>query len=296
MSLAELSDFDLVSPSDLGEALDILAREAEAGRPASPVAGCTDWMVERHMAPGREGTAPPGLVVDVTRIPALRGIEERDGVLRVGAAEPLLGLRRSALVAERCALLARMASDVGSRQIQARATLGGNLASGSPAADGVAALFALGADVVLASRHAKRRVPVRAFYTGYRTNVRRPDELIVRVEIVLPSRAAHQAWRKVGTRNAQAISKVALAAVAETGPGGALSRIGFGVASVAEVVVGLDTVCALAAGKAPDRLDAHQLEAAVDRDIRPIDDIRSTARYRRHVVQALVRRFFEAMR
>lgn len=199
------------------------------------------------------------------------------------------------MLSRRAPVLTAMARDVGAVQIQARGTLGGNLASASPAADGAAALMALDADVVLASIHGERRVPLTQFFTGYRATRRAEDEAIVRVEFTLPRTGAHQVWRKVGSRTAQAISKVALAAVAEVERGRGV-RSGFGMASVAPVTVSLPTVRALGLAPSLASVSDEELDAATRRDISPIDDLRSTAAYRLHVASALVKGFFRELR
>jgi CO/xanthine dehydrogenase FAD-binding subunit len=187
-----------------------------------------------------------------------------------------------------------MAATVGAAQIQARGTLAGNLASGSPAGDGVAALAALDAEIVLASHTGERRIPLSAFYTGYRKTVRRPDELIARIEMELPRGPSRQEWRKVGSRSAQAISKVALGGIAVV-TGGQISRIGLGMASVAPTTAFLPSVRALALGRTPLELSAAALDEATARDVSPIDDIRSTAAYRLHVARALIRNFVTSL-
>jgi CO/xanthine dehydrogenase FAD-binding subunit len=188
-----------------------------------------------------------------------------------------------------------MARDVGALQIQARGTLGGNLASGSPAADGASALAALDATLVLASVRGARRVPLSGFYTGYRKSVLAPDELIEAIEIDLPPEGSAFVWRKVGTRQAQAISKVALAGVAVVGNGRA-TRLGLGMASVAPTVAFLPATRALGLGRPLAEITDADVERAVLADVSPIDDIRSTAAYRRHVAVRLVQRFFEELR
>jgi len=199
------------------------------------------------------------------------------------------------VLSRRAQVLTAMSREVGAVQIQARGTLGGNLASASPAADGAAALMALDADVVLASIHGERRVPLTQFFTAYRTTRRADDEVIVRVEFTLPRTGAHQFWRKVGTRAAQAISKVALAAVAEVERGRGV-RAGFGMASVAPVTVSLPSVRALGLAPSLASVSDEELDAATRRDIAPIDDLRSTAAYRAHVASALVKGFFRELR
>lgn len=304
MSVAGLALHPFAAPRGLDEALGILAERAARSERTVLLAGGTDWFVERHVAPPEdEGTLP--LVLDVSRLEALRGISlegdapDGDGrggpVLRIGGAVTYLELRKDPRVAARCPLLAAMARDVGALQIQARGTLGGNLASGSPAADGVAALAALDATLVLASVRGARRIPLSAFYTGYRKSVLAPDELIEAVEVALPPEGSPFAWRKVGTRQAQAISKVALAGVAVVESGRA-TRLGLGMASVAPTVDFLPATRALGLGRPLAATTDADVEKAVLADVAPIDDIRSTAAYRRHVAVRLVQRFFEGLR
>jgi CO/xanthine dehydrogenase FAD-binding subunit len=177
-------------------------------------------------------------------------------------------------------MLIEAARQVGGAQIQNRGTVGGNVANGSPAGDSLPVLAAADAVVVLRSVDAERRVPFTAFYTGYRESVMRADELIVAIEI--PRVAGSQWFRKVGTRAAQAISKVVVAAVR----GGPSPRIAVG--SVAPTVVRLrGTERALASGATLD--DAM---TALRAEVRPIDDLRSTAEYRKRVTENLVRRFW----
>ncbi|MCL2824719.1 MAG: hypothetical protein FWD57_12070, partial [Polyangiaceae bacterium] len=152
----------------------------------------------------------------------------------------------------------------------------------------------------------ERVVPVTEFYRGYRTTVCAVDELVVRLEFRVPSEGAVQMWRKVGTRRALAVSKVTVAAVGEV-DGGVVSRVGLGVGSVAEVVLPMVGVRREAAGKTVGKSGGksvgncdfnafwNALEQAVETEIRPIDDLRSTARYRRHVAKVLIRRFFQAL-
>lgn len=168
---------------------------------------------------------------------------------------------------------------VGGVQIQNRGTLGGNIANGSPAADGVPVLSAADANVVLRSLDGERRIPINSFYTGYRSTVMRPDELIVAIEI--PRVEGKQWFRKVGTRQAQAISKIVMAAVRSPSP-----KIALG--SVAPTVVRAKmTEQALARGTPID--EAAEI---LGNEITPIDDVRSTADYRRRVSMNLLRRFW----
>jgi CO/xanthine dehydrogenase FAD-binding subunit len=294
---AGLSRTELLSPRTLEEACVLLAQTRMAGRSVVVLAGGTDWIVDRHLAPIERAT-PLDVTIDVTRIDELGAIELRELREPAGERRLVLGggvtywaLRCDPRVVEAVPMLGVMARDVGAVQIQTRGTLAGNIATASPAADGVPALMALEGVVVLRSMAGERRVPLESFFTGYRKTALRPDELIAAIDVRVPRKGAHVTWRKVGTRLAQAISKVALAAVIEDDPStGAIARARFGMASVAATTVPLAAVRALVEGKRRDAIDREALAAAVAREATPIDDVRSTGAYRAHVARALVER------
>ncbi len=294
MSLAELTRHPFERAASLADVCATLSRRAGKGEETVLLAGATDWVVAQHLAPPALGGAYP-LVLDVSRVPELRGVRLVVERAIIGAATTVHDLRQHAGLGRRVPLLVAMSREVGALQIQARGTLGGNLATASPAADGSAALMALDADVILASLAGERRVPIGQWFTGYRRTARAADEVIARIEFALPRSGGHQLWRKVGTRAAQSVSKVALAAVGEYERGRCV-RVGLGMASVAPVTVSLPNVRALAVSPGPLAVPDDELDAAVRRDISPIDDVRSTAAYRAHVACALVRRFYRSLR
>ena len=265
-----ISHRTLLEPRSLADALKSLRDDG----PLVPMAGCTDLYVSLNF-----GTLKDVRFLNLWRLPALRTIEMRGGLLSIGALATHTDLIRSALVRRRVPMLAAAAREVGGVQIQNRGTIGCNVANASPAGDTLPVLAAAEATVVLRSTAGTRRIPFTQFYTGYRQTVRRPDELIVALEI--PAIRGRQCFRKVGTRAAQAISKVVVAAVVGDRP-----RIALG--SVAPTVVrATRTEAALAAGASIE--DAQQ--TLVD-EIAPIDDIRSTAEYRRRVAANLLALFW----
>jgi len=265
-----ISHRTLLEPRSLTDALKSLRDDG----PLVPMAGCTDLYVSLNF-----GTLKDVRFLNLWRLPALRTIEMRGGLLSIGALATHTDLIRSALVRRRVPMLAAAAREVGGVQIQNRGTIGGNVANASPAGDTLPVLAAAEATVVLRSAAGTRRIPFTQFYTCYRQTVRRPDELIVAFEI--PAIRGRQCFRKVGTRAAQAISKVVVAAVVGDRP-----RIALG--SVAPTVVrATRTEAALAAGASIE--DAQQ--TLVD-EIAPIDDIRSTAEYRRRVAANLLALFW----
>lgn len=295
MSIADLGAFDMERGASLDAVCARLAERVEHGRSTVLLAGGTDWMVEQEMAAPQPTTVERPLIIDISRLEALRGISVVRDTLRIGAATTYLEIERHPDVVARAPMLVRMGKDVGAVQIQARGTLGGNLATASPAGDGVAALAAYDARLVVQSVRGERTIAFADLQTGYKKSTRAADEVIVAVEIDLPPADAVTLWRKVGTRRAQAISKVALAAVAVV-EGERLTRLGLGMASVAAVTATLPSVRAYGLATPLPSLTHAALDAAVAADIRPIDDIRSTGEYRMHVAKALIRGFFDGLR
>ena len=266
-----ISTLTLLEPKSLREALVMLRDEG----PLVPLAGCTDVYVNLNF-----GTLPQKRFLNLWPLDALRLIEMRGGVLSIGALATYTQIIRSPLVRRRLPILAAASREIGGVQIQNRGTLGGNIANASPAGDSLPVLAAAEAVVVLESAKGGRRVPFNSFYTGYRKSVMRTDELIVSVEV--PAVAGRQWFRKVGTRAAQAISKVVLAGIRAPRP-----RVALG--SVAETVVRAGkTEAALARGAAI----AEAREILME-EIKPIDDLRSTAEYRRRVAANLLERFWK---
>jgi CO/xanthine dehydrogenase FAD-binding subunit len=246
--------------------------------PLTPMAGCTDLYVGLNF-----GTLTDQRFLGLWGLDALRGIEVRGEVLRIGALTTCREIIRSADVRRRLPMLAAAAREIGAVQIQNRGTIGGNIANGSPAGDTLPVLAAADAFVELRNLDWIRKVPFTDFYTGYRASVRRPDELITAIEV--PRVEGAQWFRKVGTRAAQSISKVVMAAVRARRP-----RIALG--SVAPTVVrARRTEEALATGAT--LAEAQQI---LQSEISPIDDIRSTAAYRREVAARLLEQFWARTR
>jgi xanthine dehydrogenase small subunit len=265
-----VSTLELREPRSVADALKMLRDEG----PLVPLAGATDLYVALNF-----GTLPGTRFLDLWRLAPLRKIERRDGVLSIGALATYTQIIKSRPVRAQVPMLVEAARQIGGVQIQNRGTIGGNIANGSPAGDSLPVLAAMEAVVVLRSASDERRVPFGEFYTGYRASVRQPDELIVAIE--LPRVEGAQWFRKVGTRAAQAISKVVMAAVRTPRPRIALGSVGPTVVRMAR------TEEALARGASID--EAMRI---LETEIRPIDDVRSTADYRRTVAGNLVRRFW----
>ena len=269
---AAVSSLTLRRPSSLRDALQMM----DDDQPLMPLAGCTDVYVNLHFA-----NASARSYIDLWPIPELRGIRRDGATLRIGALTTYSELIASALVRRRLPMLVAAAREIGGKQIQNRGTIGGNIANASPAGDALPVLAAADATVVLQSVGSARRVPLTAFYSGYRTSVRKDNELIVAIEV--PAVEGRQYWRKVGTRRAQAISKVMCAAV--RGP-----EIRIALGSVGPTVVRLPRTEAVLAARGT----LEEAQAVLRQEISPIDDVRSTAEYRRVVSANLLADFWES--
>ena len=266
-------------PQDLSAALSALSDPA-----AVPVAGCTDLLVV-DTATNRHHAA----VVDLTGVPELRGIKSDGESIDIGASATFAELRRHELVQRHAPILAEAAATIGGWQIQNRATIGGNIANASPVGDSLPVLLALDAELVVAGENGERRIPYADFHTGYRKTALGPGELIVRVRLPFAAPAVVQSFKKVGTREAQAISKVVVAFRA-TPRDGRLTDVRLAAGAVAETPVRLWRTEALLEGAVPDAATSQRAAQAARGEVTPIDDVRSTARYRSFVLGRVVRR------
>ena len=271
---AGVNKMSLVRPRSLNAALSLLASDPTL----MPIAGCTDVYVGLHF-----GTMDQKRFIDLWRLKELHGISVVKDVLRIGALSTYTEIIESKLVQKRLPMLVAASREVGGAQIQNRGTLGGNVANASPAGDTLPVLAAADARIVLRNKNGTRTVAFNSYYTGYRKSVRQADELIVAIEI--PRVDGAQWWRKVGTRRAQAISKIMMAAVR-----GRDIRIALG--SVAPTVI-LATTAAAVLRDGGTLADA---QAALLAEIAPIDDVRSTGEYRAKVAANLLAQFWNETR
>jgi CO/xanthine dehydrogenase FAD-binding subunit len=256
-----------IRPRDLADAVRIY-RTTPGCR---PLAGGTDFMVMLHAHTLRP---EPEAVLDLWSLAELKGVRRGGDMLEIGAAESYTGMLASRDVQQQLPALAAAARTIGAAQIQNRGTLGGNLANASPAGDTLPVLLAYDAIIVTD----RRSIAIDKFFTGYRKTALQADELITAVRFPLGRQVV---FRKVGTRAAQAISKIVMAVSRHP------ARVAIG--SVAEV-----PLRARRAEAALERNDVEGAIAAVGEDIRPIDDVRSTAAYRRAVTQNVLRELLDA--
>jgi CO/xanthine dehydrogenase FAD-binding subunit len=272
------------SPTRLEAAYALLADGSAP--PWRPVACGTDLLVQ---VSGEIGE-PPERVLDIWALDELRGIGVEADALVLGALTTYTEIRRSPVVAEFLPALVEAAATIGAAQIQNRGTIGGNVVNASPAGDTLPVLLACGAEMVLGSARGERAVAADAFWPAYRQTARRDDELLLRVRIPLvPDRQVR--FRKIGTRRAQAISKVvmALAWRAES-TADPWTDVRLALGSVAATTVRAPATEAVLEGARPTRETADAAAAALVAEIAPIDDVRSTADYRRTVAGRVLHR------
>jgi CO/xanthine dehydrogenase FAD-binding subunit len=281
MIRSALSDHECLIPRTIEEALEQRTRHAGL----VPIAGGTEVMVWMN-----DGKAPTGPYQSLHLLePHWRSVRFDHGALRIGALATYTDVRFHAAVVQHFPLLVESARVTGALQIQNRATIVGNVANGSPAADTVPVLMAYDARLRIRSLTGMREVPLAEFYLGYRKTVLRSDELIEAIVIPQPEPDLLHYYRKVGTREAQAISKVVIAGVRSATLGGATGTVRLALGSVG-----------------PTTLRAHKTEHAILRgasaweakevlrgEITPIDDIRSTGTYRRQVAENLLVEFLK---
>ncbi len=277
------------SPRRLFDAYELLAAGHAAGAAPIPVAGGTDLMVQIT----GELREPPARMLDLSRIEELRGIALDRGTLVLGARTTFTEIRRSTICREHLPALVECAATIGALQIQNRGTLGGNIANASPAGDSLPILLATDATILVGGQRGERRVPASEFFTAYRQTALAPDELILHVEIPLPT-GRHVRFRKVGTRRAQAISKVVLALAWRGARGGGTtgpwSDVRLALGSVAPTPIRAAATEAILEGSRPTPEIADRAAETLAGELSPIDDVRSTAEYRRVVAARVLHR------
>ena len=284
---ANASEYDLVTAATLVEALAYVA----AGR--RPIAGGTDLMVLFEA-----GNLRYRDFVDVRRIPELRKIEVHEAYVEIGAGATYSEIRTHTVLRREFALLCQAASWTGGIANQNRGTIGGNIANASPAADSPPALLVYNAELELTSGRGARWLLYEDFHTGYKTMRMEPDELLTRVRcprpLPQPSGERVEFGRKVGARKAQAISKLAIAAVAQM-DGDRAREVRIALASVAPVPLRCRETERILTGSELNAATREKACETLKAELRPIDDIRSSAAYRSHVAANLLREFMDLL-
>lgn len=284
---AFLPAYEMETPRDLAATLERMASEPGEWR---AFAGGTDLMVLLEA-----GKLPHKKFLNIWNLAELRGIAVTPEHVTLGALTTYAEVQRHEILAREFPLLCRAAAETGSVATQNRGTLGGNIANASPAADSPPALIVYGAEIELVSARGAQWVPYATFHTGYKMMNLQAGELIRAIRVARPRGAAwKQYFRKVGTRRAQAISKICFAGVGRLENGRVVDvRIALG--SVAPTVLRAVRAEDILRGQAPRGTLVRAAQNALDAEIAPIDDMRSTERYRRNVARNLLAEFLEVL-
>ncbi|MGE0490236.1 MAG: xanthine dehydrogenase family protein subunit M [Vulcanimicrobiota bacterium] len=282
---AYVPGYEVVAPEGLSEVLQLLADQPGIYR---PLAGGTDVMVLYNA-----GKLKHTRYVSIAGLKELTGIEVGPDSIRIGALATYTEVRHHSVLREEFPMLSQAAAESGAVAIQNRGTIGGNIANASPAADTPPALLAYDAELEIVSSAGSRRLAYRVFHTGYKQMQLEPHELIAAVHLQRKPGRGHY-YRKVGTRKAQAISKVCLAASHIIGNGQA-TNVGIAMGSVAPIVCVCSHTMALLEGKPVGAGLENEIREAVLRDISPIDDIRSTRDYRLTVAANLAVDYWKSL-
>jgi OHCU decarboxylase len=280
------AEFELVAPRTLCDVLSLLAREPGGWL---PIAGGTDVMVQYSA-----GKLSGRKLVSIWNLPELRRIEVAADEIQMGAGCTYTVLREHEVINREFPLLSSSASWTGGIANQNRGTIGGNIVNASPAADSLPALLVYEADLLLVSARGERRVPYVGFHVNYRKTRLAPDELIRAICLKRQFSGYYAHARKVGARNAQAIAKVCLAALGRLADG-VVDDIRLAMGSIAPIPVRLTETERIVKGKQIDPLLIQSARTLAAAEVRPIDDIRSSARYRAAVAGNLVAEFLEQL-
>ncbi len=277
--------YELKIPKNLDEALTLL--QAGAWK---PIAGGTDLMVLFEA-----GKLPEGKYLSLWGMKELQSFEATPTHVTLGALTTYTEIRSNRILQNDFPLLCAAASETGAIAIQNRGTLGGNIANASPAADSPPALLVYDAEVEVISKAGARWLPYDTFHTGYKKLAMGPHELIRRIRLKRPEAETKQWYRKVGTRKAQAISKVCLAAAAHLDGARKITHVRLAFGSVAPTPLRCRTTEGTLVGKRLDPAGIQSALATLGKEVAPIDDIRSTSVYRKQVSLNLLRQFLESL-
>lgn len=279
---AYLPDYELKAPASLTDALALLANEPDVWQ---PFAGGTDLMVLFEA-----GKLTHRRFISIWHLEELRGVEVTDAHVTLGALTTYSQVQQSEILRAEFPMLCTAASETGGIAIQNRGTLGGNIINASPAADSPPALIVYEAELELVSASGARWVSYQDFHTGYKRTIKRTDELLRRIRLPRAMKDFVQYYRKVGTRKAQAISKVCFAGVGRMSDD-SIAEIRIAVGSVAPIIVRCAKTEAVLQGQRIDDSTINAARAEFQNEIAPIDDIRSTAAYRLRVAANLLEDF-----
>jgi CO/xanthine dehydrogenase FAD-binding subunit len=273
---AYLPSYELIQPQDFNHALNLISQGAR------PFAGGTDLMVQLE-----SGNLKHKKFVNLWNLKELKEIEIKTDSVVIGALTTYSEIRQHPELQKHFPNLVAAAKETGSIAIQNRGTIGGNIANSSPAADTPPALLCYDAQIELCSVAGSRWVAYETFHTGYKTSLKKPEEIIRRIKLPVPAASMLHAYRKVGTRKAQAITKVGIAATFVVESKQLIDlRIAF--SSVAPKPLRCFNTEKVLRGKILDGQLIDKAQASLLAEITPIDDVRSTLKYRSQVAQNLL--------
>jgi xanthine dehydrogenase FAD-binding subunit len=283
-----LTDFDVLAPDSLDEALKMINRFGPDG--AMLMAGGTDLLVRM-----KDNSSQPSKIIILDKIPGLDIIEIFGDSIRIGTAVTFDQILKSDIIKTHAPLLIKAANDVASPQVRARATIGGNIANASPSADSLPPFYVLCAEVVLKSETGERIIPIEKCFSGPKKNIFMRNEMITSIELPIPTQPQNTFFNALGQRKAMAITKLSVAGLLEIGNDDTIkvARIAFG--AVAPTVIRGEKVEEYLKGKhlTPDVIE----EAAriAEEEVKPITDIRSTKEYRQKISGVLLKRGLESI-
>ena len=284
---ADIPSYQLVTPPGLGEVLDLLTAEPGVWK---PFAGGTDLMVLLEA-----GKLPHKNYLNIWNLKELRGVEVTDQHVTLGALTTYTEVQQEKVLQQEFPMLCQAASETGGLAIQNRGTLGGNIVNASPAADSPPALLVYDAELELVSLNQSRWVPYHGFHTGYKEMIIRSDELLTRIRLPRRREELRHYYRKVGTRKAQAISKVCFAGTAQV-RAETIEDLRIALGSVAPVPLRCVKTEDALRGSELSQATIDQARAVMADEIVPIDDIRSTSNYRHKVSLNLLADFLQQLR
>jgi CO/xanthine dehydrogenase FAD-binding subunit len=287
---SNVAQYELIAPGSLDAVLQILADSPDH---YTPIAGGTELMVA--LGAGRLQSKK---LVSLWNLEELRFIEVTSDAIVIGAGTTFTDIRKHPVIADEFSILAQAASWTGSIANQNRGTIGGNIVNASPAADSPPALLAYDAELTLISTRGPRVLPYRDFHLGYKETALEPDELLHSIAILRNYKHYKSYIRKVGPRNAQAISKVAIAALARMNEGhipSLIQDIRIGAACLREYPARLTATEKSLTGQTMTQATIAAARATILTEARPIGDIRSTAKYRATVAANLLEEFLHTL-
>jgi len=283
-----LPDFNVRIPESLKEAVELLSRYGPDG--AIVLAGGTDLVVRM-----KEGAAKPDIVILLEKIESLKGISSSDNTIRIGARTTFEEIIKSEEILKKVPLLAKACENIGSPPLRNRGTIGGNIANASPCADAVTALVALEAKAFLISKSGERSLPLNKCFKGPKETNFLSTEILTYIEFAIPEQPQNFFYLALGQRKALSINKISVACQMAFNTCGTVQKIRVAYGAVAPTVLrGIKVETYLKGKKLTSVVLSHAASLA-EKEAKPIDDIRSTAEYRRKMTGVLLRRGLESL-